>query len=146
MCKLHLPAGGLHADLNGDGVLDHIQATGMIPTLLLMFITGYIADSAIFWLDSSQSNLRICDSGGSRGSSPHSDTSHHQFPGCYAYATSGIPPLEPLFNGSICRGGHLDKYSLMQGSEEGANRNIQVGNKVEMRLCDGNNRCRHQVD
>ena len=25
ICKLHLPQGGLHVDLNGDGVLDHIQ-------------------------------------------------------------------------------------------------------------------------
>ena len=26
LCKLHLPPPGLHADLNGDGVLDHVQA------------------------------------------------------------------------------------------------------------------------
>lgn len=25
LCKLHLPPPGLHADLNGDGVLDHVQ-------------------------------------------------------------------------------------------------------------------------
>ena len=25
LCKLHLPPSGLHADLNGDGVLDHVQ-------------------------------------------------------------------------------------------------------------------------
>ncbi len=25
LCKLHLPSPGLHADLNGDGVLDHVQ-------------------------------------------------------------------------------------------------------------------------
>ncbi|CAH9088391.1 unnamed protein product [Cuscuta epithymum] len=28
VCKLHLQEGGLHADINGDGVLDHIQAVG----------------------------------------------------------------------------------------------------------------------
>lgn len=28
MCKLHLPEGGLHADINGDGVLDHVQVVG----------------------------------------------------------------------------------------------------------------------
>lgn len=28
ICKLMLPAGGLHADINGDGVLDHVQASG----------------------------------------------------------------------------------------------------------------------
>ena len=26
LCKLHLPPAGLHADLDGDGVLDHAQA------------------------------------------------------------------------------------------------------------------------
>lgn len=28
LCKLHLQEGGLHADVNGDGVLDHVQAVG----------------------------------------------------------------------------------------------------------------------
>ncbi|KAL0904280.1 hypothetical protein M5K25_026367 [Dendrobium thyrsiflorum] len=28
ICKLHLPEGGLHADINGDGVLDHVQVVG----------------------------------------------------------------------------------------------------------------------
>lgn len=28
ICKLHLASPGLHVDLNGDGVLDHLQATG----------------------------------------------------------------------------------------------------------------------
>lgn len=28
VCKLHLQEGGLHADINGDGVLDHVQAVG----------------------------------------------------------------------------------------------------------------------
>ncbi|KAG0605780.1 hypothetical protein M758_9G087200 [Ceratodon purpureus] len=28
VCKLFLPEGGLHADINGDGVLDHVQAVG----------------------------------------------------------------------------------------------------------------------
>lgn len=27
ICKLHLPNGGLHTDLNADGVLDHIQVS-----------------------------------------------------------------------------------------------------------------------
>ena len=29
ICKLHLASPGLHVDLNGDGVLDHLQATGV---------------------------------------------------------------------------------------------------------------------
>ncbi|KAG8383387.1 hypothetical protein BUALT_Bualt04G0007200 [Buddleja alternifolia] len=28
LCKLHLQEGGLHADINGDGVLDHVQVVG----------------------------------------------------------------------------------------------------------------------
>ncbi|MED6172776.1 hypothetical protein PIB30_053059 [Stylosanthes scabra] len=28
ICRLHLQEGGLHADINGDGVLDHVQAVG----------------------------------------------------------------------------------------------------------------------
>ena len=28
---------------------------------------------------------------------------HRHAPGCWGAATSGIPPREPLFNGSICR-------------------------------------------
>ena len=31
ICKLHLASPGLHLDLNGDGVLDHLQATGKQP-------------------------------------------------------------------------------------------------------------------
>ena len=31
VCKLHLASPGLHVDLNGDGVLDHLQATGKWP-------------------------------------------------------------------------------------------------------------------
>ena len=29
VCKLHLASPGLHVDLDGDGVLDHIQASGV---------------------------------------------------------------------------------------------------------------------
>lgn len=32
ICKLHLASPGLHLDLNGDGVLDHIQAAGTWQT------------------------------------------------------------------------------------------------------------------
>lgn len=31
ICKLHLPKDGLHADVNGDGVLDHAMAYGGNP-------------------------------------------------------------------------------------------------------------------
>jgi len=37
--------------------------------------------------------------GGFAGALP----AHRHAPGCWGAATSGIPPREPLFNGSICR-------------------------------------------
>lgn len=37
VCKLHLASPGLHTDLDGDGVLDHVQASG---GGLLLFFTG----------------------------------------------------------------------------------------------------------
>jgi hypothetical protein len=39
LCQLHLPALGLHADLNGDGVLDHVQACAckVSPVFLLVY-------------------------------------------------------------------------------------------------------------
>lgn len=37
ICKLHLASPGLHVDLNGDGVLDHIQAAGIIINSFTLF-------------------------------------------------------------------------------------------------------------
>ena len=39
LCKLHLASPGIHTDLNGDGVLDHIQAVGVLPHLA---ISGFV--------------------------------------------------------------------------------------------------------
>jgi hypothetical protein len=41
--------------------------------------------------------------GGKGSSELHSSTGHKHIPGCWAIARSGIPPREPLFNGTICR-------------------------------------------
>lgn len=38
LCKLHLPPPGLHADLNGDGVLDHVQARAMTSPIRMPYI------------------------------------------------------------------------------------------------------------
>ena len=38
ICKLHLASPGLHVDLNGDGLLDHLQAIGNHPLLVLMLM------------------------------------------------------------------------------------------------------------
>ncbi|KAL3153753.1 hypothetical protein ABBQ32_013344 [Trebouxia sp. C0010 RCD-2024] len=41
VCKLHLASPGLHVDLNGDGVLDHLQVTGGKETDALYSRTGH---------------------------------------------------------------------------------------------------------
>eukprot|EP00742_Colponemidia_sp_Colp-10_P011071 GILJ01012249.1.p1 GENE.GILJ01012249.1~~GILJ01012249.1.p1 ORF type:complete len:700 (+),score=92.80 GILJ01012249.1:149-2248(+) len=52
---------GLHLDINGDGIVDHVQT----------------------------------------------------YPGCYMMALSGVPPKEPLFNGSLCSpGGSLERITF----------------------------------
>lgn len=35
ICQLHLPAGGLHADLDADGVPDHVQVRAQMPHVLV---------------------------------------------------------------------------------------------------------------
>ena len=37
VCKLHLASPGLHVDLDGDGVLDHIQASGVLLDIINWF-------------------------------------------------------------------------------------------------------------
>lgn len=46
--------------------------------------------------------------GGHPQSDIHSDTGHRHLPSCWTMVNSGIPPLNPLFNGTICRHGGFD--------------------------------------
>lgn len=46
ICKLHLQEGGLHADINGDGVLDHVQVVG-----------GNGAEQTVDWIHGSTPTL-----------------------------------------------------------------------------------------
>ena len=41
---------------------------------------------------------------GGRQTSAVSETGHRHVPHCWATVTSGIPPQQPVFNGSICHG------------------------------------------
>jgi len=75
VCKLYLPEGGLHADINGDGVLDHVQAAG------------------------GHGSQRIVPTGMMEALKP-----------CWAIATSGVPVVEQLFNGTICRHSPFDMF------------------------------------
>mmetsp|Transcript_9037 Transcript_9037/g.25956 ORF Transcript_9037/g.25956 Transcript_9037/m.25956 type:complete len:704 (-) Transcript_9037:142-2253(-) len=81
LCKLHLPRDGLHADINGDGVLDHAMPYGGDP----------------------------------RGQTL-SETGHRHIPNCWAFVNSGVPPREPLFNGTICRQHGLDSGAFASRS------------------------------
>jgi len=42
-----------------------------------------------------------------------------RLPGCYAVVTSGVPPREPLFNGSICFAPQHNAISNLMFSGEG---------------------------
>ena len=42
LCKLHLPPSGLHADLNGDGVLDHVQARAVPCVVTLLRVSSVL--------------------------------------------------------------------------------------------------------
>eukprot|EP00752_Nemacystus_decipiens_P004113 g3763.t1 len=76
---------GVFVDLNGDGVVDHVQAVG--------------ARGGQGWghLHSGVAMGHLSD----RGSSPPAQEAQ-QLPPCYALAVSGLPPREQLFNGSLC--------------------------------------------
>lgn len=53
--QLHLPEGGLHADINGDGVLDHVQ---VISLILYVFLISLFA----FWIFCTPDNcIILCD-------------------------------------------------------------------------------------
>ncbi|GBF99911.1 hypothetical protein Rsub_12819 [Raphidocelis subcapitata] len=74
LCELHLPAGQLHADVNGDGVIDHIALSA----------GGRGGDDG----------PPLLHHVASRG--------HASLGGCLARATSGIPPHEVLWVADLC--------------------------------------------
>ncbi|CAI5957966.1 unnamed protein product [Closterium sp. NIES-64] len=85
ICKLLLPDHGLHADVNGDGVLDHVQASGALGDELFTFGSEEEASEVV--------------------------------KSCWTMALSGIPPTQPLFNGSICRP-HASLFNLASEFQE----------------------------
>ncbi|KAJ6915908.1 hypothetical protein NC652_018540 [Populus alba x Populus x berolinensis] len=99
LCKLHLQEGGLHADINGDGVLDHVQHFSFYPD---------------------HSNLACCD--WLLGEMEQRRLSLvEQWKCCNLvglFATSGVPVREQLFNASIC---HHSPFNLFQHGEFGRN-------------------------
>lgn len=86
LCSLMLPARGLHADLDGDGVLDHVQATGALHGAL-----------------------------GANAEAKRAVPEHHTSRSCWAYAATGALREHALFDGSICKlGGGLDRVGSRQ--------------------------------
>ena len=76
VCRLYLDPYALHVDLNGDGIPDHVHAVGGDAL--------YLAEEAAL----EDSDLMHA---------------HHRLRFCAAVVSSGIPPKQPLFNGTICR-------------------------------------------
>ena len=69
--------------------------------------------------------------GGKGSSEMHSSTGHKHIPGCWAIARSGIPPREPLFNGSICRHpGRWGQLAYSRGFSFGTD-----GGSEELEVC-----------
>jgi len=92
LCRLTLRAGEVHVDMNGDGVIDHLEAVGGIHR------AGNAARS---------------------GEQEHHAMS---LPKCLAMVRSGIPPSRQLFNASICQSSWADmlKFGSLFGNGAGA--------------------------
>jgi hypothetical protein len=73
LCRLTLKAGEVHVDMNGDGVIDHVEAVGGIHRANSLHIRGVNQE--------------------------HHESSLSK---CVAVVRSGIPPSGQLFNASIC--------------------------------------------
>ncbi len=76
VCRLFLDPYALHVDLNGDGIPDHVHAVGGDAT--------YLSEEAAL----EDSDLMH---------------THQRLRFCAAVVSSGIPPKQHLFNGTICR-------------------------------------------
>jgi hypothetical protein len=76
VCRLFLDPYALHVDLNGDGIPDHVHAVGGDSL--------YLAEEAAL----EDADLMHA---------------HQRLRFCAAVVSSGIPPKQPLFNGTICR-------------------------------------------
>jgi hypothetical protein len=91
VCRLHLPAPGLHADLNGDGIPDYARAVG--------------GDAAQLDLEAAVADADVAGR-------------HRRLAYCAAVVTTGVPPVESLFNGTICMA--LRARALRRGAAAGA--------------------------
>ncbi|EFJ41247.1 hypothetical protein VOLCADRAFT_98769 [Volvox carteri f. nagariensis] len=89
VCKLHLPPRTLHADINGDGVLDHVSV-----------YHGHVGGG----VDGNEDTSLL------PGELPSiSGKGHAVFGRCTAVVRSGIPPTETLFKVQVC---HTNKFGV----------------------------------
>lgn len=105
LCRLTLRAGEVHVDMDGDGVVDHVEAVGAAGG-------AHIA--------------------GARARNAEAERHAVTLPRCLAMVRSGIPATRQLFNASICQSSWADSmrfgaFNLMsgggsfRGSEAGQN-------------------------
>ena len=84
ICSSHLPAQQLHADIDGDGVIDHAFARGG---------GGSSGAHASLAFDREEETFGASASA-LFGSAPP----------CWGFVSSGVPPRHAAFDGSVCRG------------------------------------------
>ncbi|CAN0861474.1 hypothetical protein LINGRAHAP2_LOCUS8216 [Linum grandiflorum] len=118
LCKLHLQEGGLHADINGDGVLDHVQACICSFHLLILYKYMLLRNNSDVEQFPPVFNWTIFSVlqavGGNGAEKTVVSGSMEVLRPCWAVATSGVPVREQLFNVSIC---HHTLLNLFQHGE-----------------------------
>ena len=115
---------GAYADLNGDRIIDHVQA---IPGLESE--PGGAEGMGHHHYEHHDGGDGGGDSGGGGGGGGghkhggggrslgqnHGRSAHFQLPSCWVQTVSGVPPVEQLWNGSLC-----DPYSYYRASTRNA--------------------------
>ena len=95
---------GLYVDLNGDRVVDHVQA-----------IPGVEQDSEEQQNNDMEDENDLSETIKQMGRN-HGRSSHYNVPSCWVQTISGVPPLEKIWEGSLCNIGGNDE-SMMNPSK-----------------------------
>ena len=112
---------GVWADINGDWIIDHVQA-----------IPGLEGDEG----DGEDGEDEEGDGHGhSHGASKtlglnHGRSAHYQLPSCWLQVVSGVPPLETIWNGPLCHtdGRQRDGAPSMPSEESASSANMPYAN------------------
>ncbi len=108
---------GAYADLNGDRVIDHVQAIpGLESEAGGAEGEGHQHHGHHHGGDGDGGGGGHKHGGGGRSlGQNHGRSAHFQLPSCWVQTVSGVPPVEQLWNGSLC-----DPYSYYRASTRGA--------------------------